>query len=456
MYDLVILGAGPGGYKAAELAGKKGMSVALIEKDRLGGVCLNEGCIPFKSYLQKSGTLNKYNELKARGFYKTHSDSDNPALDMDKVVLEKDKLVSELQKSVMSSVRHYGADYYNGEGVIDKITEDAVAVRLDDRLIEGKYLIIATGSNEVRLKLNDADLKYDVIYSRQFLEMRKIPQKALIIGGGVIGLEAACFLNEAGSKVTVIDAANHIGGNIDNEIAQVLKKSLESKGIIFMLDTKAHDFQKDFITLDSDGRLINEEFDTVLAAIGRKPNLSGFNLENSGIVYNERGIVTDDFCRTNLSNVFACGDVTGRLMLAHTAYRQAKVIVDAICGVDSRMDYNVIPRVIYTNPELLSIGLTDEECKLGGLDTKSISLPMTYSGRYFSEHGKDGARVKLIVNKESNEIAGFHMVGNTSSELSLAVELMMVNHMTLNDIENLVYAHPTVGEIISSIACAFE
>ena len=455
MYDLVILGAGPGGYKAAELAGKKGMSVALIEKDRLGGVCLNEGCIPFKSYLQKSGALNKYNELKARGFYKTHSDSDNPALNMDKVVLEKDKLVSELQKSVMSSIRHYGVDYYNGEGVIDKITEDAVAVRLDDRLIEGKYLIIATGSNEVRLKLNDVDLKYDVIYSRQFLEMRKIPQKALIIGGGVIGLEAACFLNEAGSKVTVIDTANHIGGNIDNEIAQVLKKSLESKGIMFMLDTKAHDFQKDFITLDSDGRLINEEFDTVLAAIGRKPNLSGFNLENSGIVYNERGIVTDDFCRTNLSNVFACGDVTGRLMLAHTAYRQAKIIVDAICGVGSRMDYNVIPRVIYTNPELLSIGLTDEECKLGELDTKSISLPMTYSGRYFSEHGKDGARVKMIVNKASNEIAGFHMVGNTSSELSLAVELMMVNHMTLNDMENLVYAHPTVGEIISSIACAF-
>lgn len=448
MYDVIVIGGGPGGYKTAELCSKKGMYVALVEEVALGGTCLNQGCIPFKSYLHTSRIRQEALKLTNSGLII----SSGTEINQSRVLAYKDDIVKELDQSVGGTLRNCGVNVIYGHGSITKRSNEKISVSIDDDIIEGRNLVIATGSDERRLTI-PSDTEYKVIYSKEMLEIGSLPKEIDIIGAGAIGLEAASYFVDAGCIVNVFETFSKIGGHIDSDISDALKRILAIKGISIYTDTMISKFDKNNIMFDHEGEKIIRYPECVLIAVGRSPKIDRESLDFFDVKYSDRGIDIDESCRTNVRNVYACGDVTGKLMLAHTAYQQAKVIADVISGIDSKINYDVIPRVIYSNPEVLSVGKSGDDCEVEKYSSRSI--PMTYSGKYFAENGKDGAKAKMVLD-ENNCIVGFHMIGNGASEISLAAELMISQKMKVEDIENLVYAHPTYGEIIGDLAGLFS
>lgn len=450
MYDLIILGGGPGGYRAAELAARNGLKVAIIENNKIGGTCLNEGCIPFKSYLHKSRIFHEFNQLKDKGIFNLS----NVTYDFESIYKEKERIIPLIQNGILLSLRKLRIDFFNENGFIQKVSKNIVEISLEEgHILEGKNLLIATGSieNNNYIKNNIKRYAYTILFSNSILELKTLPRNLLIIGGGSIGIESACFFNELGCNVTLIESTSNIGGRTDKFIADNLKEILEKKGIHIELNTSLYELQYNSILLKKNKEIIKYSCDSLLLALGRTPNLTGFNIEQSNIDYNNTGIIIDEHCRTNLKNVYACGDVTGKIMLAHTAYIQAKTVVDNILKKNTVINYNVIPRIIYSNPEMLSIGFTEEECNNQGINTITAYLPMTYSGKYFVEHGRDNAKAKIIFGEEDRRIKGFFMIGNGACEIALSIELMIINEMTIEQIRNIIFPHPTVGEIISEL-----
>lgn len=436
MFDIAIIGAGPAGYRAAELLAKQNLSVALIEEKNIGGICLNQGCIPFKSYIHTAKILQETGRLGSLELLRIS----NLSLNQEQLLVHKNKIVSTLQQSVKTALRHYGVSVFYGRATVIKKDDESISIDINGQIIKANRLIIASGSEEKRLNVPD-NVSYNVITSSEMLELSEIPEKICIIGAGAIGLEAASYFCDAGSQVSIIEATDHIGGNIDLEIAQTIQSIFEKKGIVIYTSESIKEFSQNEIKLTS-GRII-ANLDTVLIAIGRTPRVDSKTCEVLDVKYGRNGIEIDQQCSTTNPKVFACGDVTGKLMLAHTAYYQARVVTDTIMGKHSEVNYSVIPRIIYSDPEVLSVGVSE------GTNTKS--LPMTYSGKYFAENGKDGARAKMIV--EEDKIVGFHMIGNGASELSLAAEMMMGKN--IDYAKNLVYAHPTYSEIIGELAEQF-
>lgn len=447
MYDVIVIGGGPGGYKTAELCGKSGMKVALVEENEIGGTCLNQGCIPLKSYLHTCKTYTEMQDLSKKGLllFNDHS------IAQKKVYENKNTIVNGLKQSVTGLLKQCGVEILSGCGELVSKDESIFRVSVNGNVIEGKQLVIATGSVERRIT-DRKDVPYKILYSKDMLDLDYIPDEIDIIGAGSIGLEAACFFSEAGSKVTVIESQERIGGHIDAEIALAMESILSRRGINFLLGTSVKSFEDEGVVYECNGNRIIRQTPMVLVSIGRIPRIDRASLDRYGIAYSDKGIVIDDKCRTNVKNVYACGDVTGNLMLAHVAYRQAKVISESIKGKGNSVDYSAVPRVIYSYPEILSVGMTEQDCKDEEYYAKS--LPMTYSGRYFAENGKDGAKAKIIIDKE-RRIIGFHMIGNSSSEISIAAELMIAQKLKIEDIQNLIFAHPTYGEIIGELAELF-
>ena len=451
MFDVVVIGGGPGGYKTAELLGKKGLKVALIEEKNLGGVCLNQGCIPFKSYLHATKI-----RLDAKKMIKEKTaDECNVILNQNHILQKKDQIVKGLQQSVAGMLRSNGVQVYYGHAEVLENDESGIKINVEGERIECSKVVLATGSVENRFSDIPENSSYTVIGSSEMLQLERFPESIDIIGGGAIGLEAASYYADAGCEVTLIEATDHIGGPIDLEIAIALKGILSKKGIKVLTDTAVQKFEIDGIVYKTADGVLKRNPQYIMTAIGRSPRIDHEMLKALNVEFWKKGIIVDDQCRTSNSNVYACGDVTGKLMLAHTAYRQAKVVADSICGKEEPMDYQIIPKVIYTNPEVISVGLNEEDCKVREIEYVAVSLPMTYSGKYFAENGKDGAKAKMIVEAKNQQIVGFHMIGNGASEISLAAELMIAHKMTVGEIENLVIAHPTYGEIIGALAECF-
>lgn len=452
MFDVVVIGGGPGGYKTAELLGKQGISVALVEEDALGGVCLNQGCIPFKSYLNVAKLRQKAKKL----LKEITEDEFDVKLNQKKILQKKQQIIKGLQQSVSGLLKSSGVIVFYGCARVVESMDKYIRIDVNGELLECKNVVIATGSEEIMFPdIIKEMLPYKVMGSREMLELEDFPKSIDIVGGGVIGLEAACYYADAGCTVTLIEASDHVGGHIDLEIAMVLKRIMQNKGIRIITNTCLKKFEQDGVVYQQNDEFIRRESQCVLIAIGRKPRIDTDMLDCLGVKYDKKGIVIDEHCRTSNPRVYACGDVTGKLMLAHTAYRQAKVIVDSIKEKGSSMDYQIIPRIIYTNPEVLSVGFTEEDCKEQNIRYIAKSLPMTYSGKYFAECGKDGARAKMIVDEAEHRIIGFHMIGNGSSELSLALELMISNKMTTDEIGNMIFAHPTYSEIVGELTNCF-
>lgn len=443
MYDVVILGAGPGGYETAYLAGKAGLKVAVIEESQVGGVCLNRGCIPLKSYLYVSKVKNAAEYLQRNGMLEG---GNSLKINQSGVTSNKNKIVQVLRSSVSGKMIHANVDFYQGRGIIRNV-EDFIEIKMEKEIVKGSKLVIATGSCAKEVLLPEKQLNYKIINSDQMLELETIPQSVLIVGGGVIGLEAASYFRDSGSKVVIVDKLNTICSEFDHDISEAMQKNCEKKGIKIHTKTSIKEFKIDGVICESNDQEFELYTECILVAIGREANLDGWGLEVANLAVNQRGIIVNDYCQTSNSNIYACGDVTGEMMLAHVAYRQAKVIVEHLIGNKSILNYNLVPSIIYSNPEVASVGLTEKVCKERGLNYIAKSISMAYSGRYFVENGKDGAMAKMIVHEETKELLGFSMIGNYASEIILAFEIMLYNHMTADEMRNLIYPHPTVAEI---------
>ncbi|NLA76674.1 MAG: dihydrolipoyl dehydrogenase [Clostridiales bacterium] len=446
MYDIIIIGGGPAGYLAAERAGHAGLKTLLVEKRALGGVCLNEGCIPSKSLLNSAKVFDYASHGRKYGV-----SAENVKIDQSFVIDRKNKVVKQLVSGIKMQMKQNHVEVVEGFGEITGRVEGGFGVKVGDNVYEGRQLLICTGSEASVPPIPGLKEGLEagfVMTNREILDLREIPESLAVIGGGVIGLEMASYFNSVGSKVTVIEMLDKIAGPTDREISAILQKNYEKKGVEFRLGCRVTQVSKDGVTFEENGETKTVAASRVLLSIGRRAVTKGIGLESVG-VYTERGAIkTDEFGRTNVAGIWATGDVNGTSMLAHTAYRESEVAINNILGKKDRMRYSAIPAVIYTNPEVACIGETLETATAKGIDAEEVSLTMKYSGRYVAENeGGDGI-CKIVFNKKYKTVIGAHIIGGYASEIIYGVGTFIETQMTIDDIKQLVFPHPSVCEII--------
>ena len=445
IFDLIVIGGGPGGYLAAERAAHGGLKVLLFEKRSLGGVCLNEGCIPSKALLNSAKTYE--HALHAQDYGVSCA---GVTIDQKAVIARKARVVRTLVSGVKGKMKAAGVTVVMEEATIQGKEGEAFVVSAGGKTYGGKQLIVATGSSNAvpplpGLRENLGDF---VLTNREVLELQEIPKEFVVIGGGVIGLEMASYYSTVGSKVTVIEMLDHIAGATDREISSMLQKELEKKGITFLLGHKVQSVEPGKVWAETpNGEKICVNADKVLLSIGRRANCTGLGLENIGVAF-DRGITTDALGQTNVPGVYAIGDVNGHHMLAHTAYREAEVAVSNILGKQDMTRYHANPSVIYTHPEIASVGKTEEECKDKGIDYEVRKLSMRYSGRFVAENeGADGL-CKVLVDKKKRNILGVHLIGAYTGEMIWGAAEMIEMQLRVTDARQIIFPHPTVCEII--------
>ena len=452
-FDLIVIGGGPGGYLAAERAAHAGLKTLLFEKRSLGGVCLNEGCIPSKALLNSAKTY--VHALHAQDYGVS---CQNVQIDQSKVVARKARVVRTLVSGVKAKMKAAGVTVVMEEAQILSKNGDLFAVSAKGQTYYTKNLIIATGSSNVIPPLPGVqeNLGSFVLTNREILDLQEIPKELVIIGGGVIGLEMACYYACVGAQVTVVEMLDHIAGATDRELGTMLQKELEARGIRFLLSHKVTGVQPGMVFAeDASGNKITVSASKVLLSIGRRANCQGIGLETIGVKF-DRGITTDTQGRTNVPGVYAIGDVNGHHMLAHTAYREAEVAVNTIMGKQDTMRYHANPSVIYTFPEIGSVGKTEEECKEKGLDYEVAKLSMRYSGRFVAENeGADGL-CKILIDKKRRTILGVHLIGAYSGEIIWGAAEMLEMQLRVQDARQIIFPHPTVSEIIREVLWEFH
>ena len=453
LYDLIVIGGGPGGYLAAERAGHAGLKTLLFEKNSLGGVCLNEGCIPSKALLNSAKT---YLHAKHADMYGVSTE--NVTIDQKKVVERKRKVIKMLVSGVGAKMKQHKVTVKKEEATIDGKTAEGFKVKAASGEYVGKKLIIATGSSAAvppipGVKENLGDF---VMTNREVLELQEIPEKFTVIGGGVIGLEMAAYYAAVGSQVTVVEMLDHIAGPTDREISSRLQKELEAMGIRFLLGHACEKIEKGTVFVkDPAGNSVQIAADKVLLSIGRRANYMNIGLESIGVETERPGIKTNAMCQTNVPDVYAIGDVNGHHMLAHTAYREAEVAVNTILGKKDYMRYQANPSVIYTMPEVASVGKTEEECKQAGIEYEVKKLSMMYSGRFVAENeGADGL-CKILVDKKTRLILGVHLIGAYAGEMIWGAAEMLETQLRVTDARQIIFPHPTVSEIIREVLWEF-
>lgn len=445
-YNLIILGGGPAGYLAAERAGSAGLKVLLIEKNKIGGVCLNEGCVPSKTLLNSAKILEHAINGEVYGVKTGDVTYDQAA-----VIKRKDKVVRNLVAGIRNQLRKSKVSLVSGAGEITGRAAGKVQVKVDDELYSAENLLIATGSEAIIPPVAGVAAGLEqgtVLTSREILDLQEIPPRLTVIGGGVIGLEMAGYYQTCGSQVTVIEMLDHIGGAADLEIAAQMQKILSGTGMKFHLGSRVTSVAAAEVTYEDAAGSHTVAADRVLLSVGRRPAVGGIGLENIGGYTDKGRIVTDERGLTNVPGVYAAGDVNGRWMLAHAAYREAEVAVNTILGKTDRMRYRAMPSVIYTNPEMAFVGETEVSCREKGLPYRSITLPMNFSGRYMAENEGGRGMIKLIVDTRHNSVLGCHLLGGYAAEIIIAAGMMIENEMRLEDIKELIFPHPTVAEII--------
>lgn len=445
-FDLIVLGGGPAGYLAAERASSGGLSVLLFEKRSLGGVCLNEGCIPSKTLLN-SGKLYDH-ALHGKSYGVT---AENVSIDHAAVVARKDEVVRTLVSGVVAKMKAHKVTVVKERAVITGKTGNLFSVEAAGTVYEAYRLLIATGSEPITPPIPGLKEGLEsgfVMTNREILDITELPEHLVIIGGGVIGLEMASYFSMAGTTVTVIEMLDRIGGPLDGEIAELLLKGLKKKGIDFRLGYRVTGITEDSVEYEKDGKTDSVSADAILLSIGRRPITAGIGLETIG-VYTERGaIVTDQNLRTNIPNVYAAGDVNGKIMLAHTAYREAEVAVSHMLRRRDFMRYDAVSSVIYTAPEVGCVGETEESAAAKGLDFKVAKVSMLHSGRFVAETHRDDGLGKVLVDVGTNRLIGVHLIGPYSSEIIYGAALMIESRWPVSDLKELVFPHPTVCEVI--------
>ena len=452
MYDLAIIGGGPGGYVAAGRAGAAGLSVILFEKRELGGVCLNEGCIPTKTLLYSAKVYD----------YTRHADQygvavEGSSIDFGAIFKRKQKVVKKLVGGVKAQMKGAKVEVISGEAVIKDRGSEGIEIVCGEQVFNASNLLICTGSEAVVPPIPGLreGLGQAVVTNREILSLDAQPAELVIIGGGVIGMEFASFFNSIGTKVTVVEMLPKILGPMDEEISAMLQAQYEKKGVEFHLSCKVVAVEGDTVVYeDPAGQTCRVRGDKILVSVGRRAVLQRYGLETLGIELalnpagRPYGIKVDDHMRTNIPGVYAAGDVTGFSMLAHTASREGEVAVNNILGKTDHMRYNAIPGVVYTNPEVAGVGLTEAEAAKKGIEVKVLKLPMAYSGRFVAENERGEGLCKVLVGPKYHEVLGVHMMGNPCSEIIQSACIAIEQEMTVEQFKEVVFPHPTVSEIL--------
>ena len=461
---IIIIGAGPGGYETALLAAKRGVEVILVESGHVGGTCLNEGCIPTKSFCRNAEVLDELRDAEAFGVTGLSYDFDFKA-----VAARKNAVVEQLRGGVEGLLGHKlitlvrGKASFKDQHTISVIPSDPSVIpseaegRVEKSLeYSADYIIIATGSVSASLPIPGADLP-GVLTSREILDLEEVPSRLCVIGGGVIGLEFASVFRSFGSEVTVLEYFKDILPRFDSDLSKRLKQSLGKRGI--EINTQA---QVTGITIDDTsvykvsytrkGKEETVEADKVLMAVGRKANVDSLNLADAGIEFTPRGIVVDDrTMQTNVPHIYAIGDINGKMMLAHAATFQGIVALDHIMGIENNIDLSVMPAAVFTTPEAASVGMTEDECKEAGRSVKCLKSFFRANGKAVTMAQTDGF-CKLVVDAETGEILGCHLFGPHASDIVQEACALISRKATIEQFKDIIHTHPTLTEVLQSAA----
>ncbi len=452
MIDLAIIGGGPAGYVAAERAGAKGLNVVLFEKSNLGGVCLNEGCIPTKTLLYSAKIYDT-----AVGGSKYGVTASEVSFDFGRIADRKNKVVRKLVAGIGAKMKAHNVTVVKGAAVIKGRSGERIEIECEGQTHTAKNLLICTGSEAFVPPIPGLKEAGEVILTnREILALKEQPASLVIIGGGVIGMEFASFYNSLGTQVTIVEMLPEILTGMDPEMSAMLREMYAKKGVAFNLGCKVTEIKGNEVCYtDKDGNQSSVNGDKILVSVGRRAVTAGIGLENIGVELLKGGIRVDEKMRTNVPNVYAAGDVTGFSLLAHTASREGEVVVNNLTGRPDTMRYNAIPGVVYTNPEISGVGLTEEAAAAKGVAYRVAKLPMAYAGRFVAENEGGNGLCKVLVGEKHGEVLGVHMLGNPSSEMIYGACMAIENEMTLKEMEEVVFPHPTVSEIFKETVFAF-
>ncbi len=440
--DLIIIGAGPGGYETALEAAVKGMSVTLVNGGRLGGTCLNEGCIPTKCMVKDAKVVTTMRE--AADFA-----CDNVKFDVDfnKVTARKAAVVDQLRSGVEALLTKAKVNVVNGMASFKNNT----TVTVGDEEFDADNIIVATGSHSRSLPIPGADKEW-VLDSTKALALEFVPAELIVIGGGVIGMEFASIFSSFGSKVTVIEYMKQILPPFDSDIAKRLKQTLSKRGIEIITGAAVTKIEETYdyrvaVTYEAKGKEQTVTATNVLMSVGRGPNVDGLNLDAAGVEWSPRGIVVDENFRTNVPNIYAVGDVNARMMLAHVASAQGKRALNHILGKTDDMDFEVVPSAVFTDPECGMAGLTEEQCKAKGIEVEIGKSFYRSNGKALAMGETDGI-CKLIFDKADGRLIGAHIMGAEAALLAQQCADLIALRRTRDDIKQLIFGHPTLSEII--------
>lgn len=454
-FDAIVLGGGPGGYVCAIRLAQLGVKTACVEEEEYGGVCLNWGCIPSKALIANAHFYSKAQSIGAHGIQ-----VDGLSVDAEKMQDWKDGLVKKLTGGVRGLLKANGAEIVEGRGRV--VARNAVEVRTKDggtrRLTASKGIVVATGSATIQVPGFEFDGK-QIIGAREAVSLRQIPKRLVVIGGGVIGLELGMVYQAFGAQLTVVELTPNLLPGIDPDCVKVVERNIVKHGGKVLKNTRAESYEKRadgtvLVKIVQDGKTDSLECDQVLVAVGMKPRSRDIGLEELGVQIDQRGFVmTNDLCQTNVEGIYAIGDVSGPPMLAHKASKEGEVAAEVIAGKRAAKDWITVPGIVFTHPEIATVGLTEEQAKQEGLTVKTGRFPFSALGRAMSIAETDGF-VKVVTDTSSGRIVGIHIVGPSASDLISEAALAMEMVATAEDMAATIHPHPTLGEALMEASAA--
>lgn len=443
-YDFAVIGAGPAGYVAAKKAAGAGLKTLLVEKKKLGGVCLNEGCVPSKTLLQAAKTFHHAKHGSVFGV-----EVEGVSFDFPKAHAHKNKVMDTMRDGIAGLMKKYKVEVMEGDAQL----LPGLKISVNGETHEADNVLLCTGSSPAKPPIPGIDSEH-VVDSTGILNRETLPERLIIVGGGVIGCEFACMYASVGVPVTVLEAMPEICPNLDKDIAAVLREELSKKGVEFKLETKVESIEPKSVHFANSEGSGSIEGDLVLVATGRKPNVSDLGLEDLGLDFDARGVRVNDKGATNVPGLWAAGDVTGEAWLAHAASRMAEVVVNNLNGRPDHMRFDKMPAVVYTSPEVAVVGLTKEEAEAKGLTVKVGRIPMKINARYLAENPDEGGLCKVVLDADTRRLLGVHMVGGACSEMIFGATAMLETELREDEIEEIVFPHPTTSEIMKDVFMA--